>query len=239
MSTEPNKRLLLWSLSAIMPVYNEAELSEGALRALHHYLSAHFVDFEIIVVESGSTDGTDKICDDVARELDFIMVIHEASRNGMGAAMRLGYAQASKDYVFLVTADIPFPLETLNRAAPLLAENDCILSFRDEDERGLLRKLQSVGYVWLIKISLGLRMKSINSAFKLMPTNFVKSLPLESNGWFLDAEVLYWISRRGLRFIEIPVPLIERTAGISKIGLGDWIKTVAELIEFKRRHAKG
>ena len=238
MSDDTDNNLCTEGLSVIMPVYNEAELCEDALNRLHDYLSGHFSNFEIIVVESGSTDGTAEICDRLAPELHNVCVIHEVSRNGMGSAMRLGYAQASKAYVFLATADIPFPLETLSRAVPLLKEYDCVLSFRDEDRRGFLRKLQSTFYVLLIKRSLGLRMKSVNSAFKLMPTDFVKSLHLESSGWFLDAEILYWVSKRRLNFAEIPVPLIDRTAGRSKVGLGDWLGTVRELVKFKRNRSK-
>jgi glycosyltransferase involved in cell wall biosynthesis len=219
-------------LTAVMPVFNEIDLCEDALRRLHNFLTIHFPDFEVIVVESGSTDGTAEVCDRLAQELINVQVIHETSRNGMGSAMRLGYTQASKPFVFLVTADIPFPLETLSRAVPLLNQHDCVLSFRDEDSRGFLRKLQSVVYVWLIKRTLGLRMRSVNSAFKLIPTDFVQSLSLESTGWFLDAEVLYWITQRKLRFAEIPVPLVDRTAGVSKVGLGDWVATVSELVEF-------
>lgn len=222
-------------LTAVMPVYNEIELVEGAVRQLHQFLSGHFDDFEIVVVESGSTDGTAQACDRLERELRNVKVLHEATRNGMGSALRLGYSQASRSHTFLATADIPFPLETLSRAVPLLDRYDCVLSFRDEDRRGMLRKLQSAVYALLVRRSLGLRMKSVNSAFKLIPTQFLRSLPLESRGWFLDAEILYWISRHRLRFAEIPVPLVDRTAGTSKVGLADWMATLSELIAFKRR----
>jgi glycosyltransferase involved in cell wall biosynthesis len=219
-------------LTAIMPVFNEIELCEDALRRVHGFLATHFPDFEVIIVESGSTDGTTEVCDHLAQELSNVRVIHEVLRNGMGAAMRQGYAHARKPYVFLVTADIPFPLETLSCAVPLLNQHDCVLSFRDEDSRGILRKLQSMIYAWLIKRSLGLRTRCVNSAFKLIPTEFLQSLPLYSTGWFLDAELLYWITQRKLTYAEIPVPLINRTAGKSKVGMTDWLRTIRELVCF-------
>ena len=222
-------------LTAVMPVYNEIDLCEVALRRLHKFLTENFPNFEIIVIESGSSDGTAEVLDRLVQELINIQVIHETVRNGMGAAIRLGYARASKPYIFLVTADIPFPLETLSRAVPLLNQHDCVLSFRDEDSRSFLRKFQSVVYVWLIKKALGLRMRSVNSAFKLIPTDFVQSLELVSTAWFLDAEVLYWVTQRKLSFEEIPVPLVDRTAGVSKVGPVDWATTVLELARFKWR----
>ena len=230
-----NHQVSLTGLTAVMPVYNEIELCEVALRRLQNFLKVHFPDFEIIVIESGSTDGTAEVLNRLVQELNNIQVIHETVRNGMGAAIRLGYARASKPYIFLVTADIPFPLETLSRAVPLLNQCDCVLSFRDEDSRSFLRKFQSVMYVWLIKKALGLRMRSVNSAFKLIPTNFVQSLELVSTAWFLDAEVMYWVTQRKLTFEEIPVPLVDRTEGASKVGPFDWATTVLELVRFKWR----
>ena len=237
MSVGVNHQESYTGLTAVMPVYNEIDLCEFALRRLHKFLTDHFPDFEIIVIESGSSDGTAEVVDRLVQELINIQVIHETVRNGMGAAIRLGYARATKPYIFLVTADIPFPLETLIRAVPLLNQHDCVLSFRDEDSRSFLRRFQSLVYVYLIRHSLGLRMKSVNSAFKLIPTNFVQSLDLVSTAWFLDAEILYWISEKGLRYAEIPVPLIERTAGISKVGFAGWAITIGELINFKKKCA--
>lgn len=227
-----------FSVSVVVPIYNEIELAEPSLRTIHAFLKQHVEDFEIVIVESGSTDGTGEICDRMAGELSSTRVFHEGQRNGMGAALRLGYEHAAKQYVWLVTADLPFPLEALNEARPLVANHDCVLSYRVGDKRSLMRLIQSTGYAILIKTMLGLPMKSVNSAFKLLPRRFVLELPLISRGWFIDAELLYWISLKKLRFAEIGVPLIERTAGKSSVTSGDWIKVIKELMAFKKNLKK-
>jgi hypothetical protein len=76
-------------------------------------------------------------------------------------------------------------------------------------------------------------MCTVNSAFKLYRRSVLTAIPLKSNGWFLDAEVLYWVARRGYRFREIPVPLLEREAGASKIGPSDIVWILRELIRFR------
>ena len=76
-------------------------------------------------------------------------------------------------------------------------------------------------------------MRSVNSAFKLFRREFVQSLPLISKGWFLDTELLYWVARKGLRYAEIPVALIDRSAGTSKVTASDWLKTLRELMTFR------
>src|SRR5262249_28419671 len=108
---EERMSALPFSVSVVVPIYNEVELTEPSLRTIHAFMKQHVEDFEIVVVESGSTDATGAICDRVAAELSNTRVFHEGQRNGMGAALRLGYENSTKSYVWLVTVDLPFPLE--------------------------------------------------------------------------------------------------------------------------------
>jgi glycosyltransferase involved in cell wall biosynthesis len=221
------------SISVIVPVYNEIELVDASVRAIDQFLAGQKLVYEIIIIESGSTDSSDIVCDRLAEKLPAVNVIHETQRNGLGSALRLGYAAATKELVWLVTVDIPFPLETLCEALPLMSECDFVLSYRSEDNRGLFRRIQSWGYNTLVKTVLLLPMRTVNSAFKLYRRTVLSSIPLNSNGWFLDAEVLYWVARRGYRFHEIAVPLLEREAGTSKIGAYDIVWILRELIKFR------
>jgi glycosyltransferase involved in cell wall biosynthesis len=221
------------SVSVVVPVYNEIELIQPSIQAIDGFLGGQELDYEIIIIESGSTDGSAAACDRLAEVLPAVAVIHETQRNGLGSALRVGYAAASKDLVWLVTVDIPFPLHALCEALPLIVECDCVLSYRSEDRRGALRRVQSWGYNALVKTVLGLPMRTVNSAFKLYRRSVLMNIPLKSNGWFLDAEVLYWVARHGYRFREIPVPLLEREAGTSKIGLSDIFWILRELIKFR------
>jgi len=222
------------SVSVVVPVYNEIELVEASVRAIDRFLDGQELeDYEIIIIESGSTDGSAAACDRLAKTLPAVAVVHEMQRYGLGSALRKGYAAATMDVVWLVTVDIPFPLHALCEALPLIVECDCVLSYRSEDHRGVLRRIQSWGYNGLVKTVLGLPMRTVNSAFKLYRRSVLTAIPLKSNGWFLDAEVLYWVARRGYRFREIPVPLLQREAGTSKIRLSDIVWILRELIEFR------
>jgi dolichol-phosphate mannosyltransferase len=221
------------TVSVVVPVYNEIELVEASVQAIDGFLDGQELDYKIIIVESGSTDGSAAACDRLAEMLPAVTVIHERQRNGLGSALRQGYAAATMDLVWLVTVDIPFPLHVLFEALPLIADYDCVLSYRSEDHRGVLRRIQSWGYNALVKTVLGLPMRTVNSAFKLYRRSVLTAIPLKSNGWFLDAEVLYWVARRGYRFREIPVPLLQREAGTSKIGPSDIVWILRELIKFR------
>jgi len=218
-----------------MPIYNEIGLLANAVRQVHSHLARNFSDFEILLVESGSNDGSSEICDQLATELSDVRVIHEGARNGFGSALKLGYRSASKGAVCLVTADMPFPLQTLERAVPLLDQYECVLSYRTEDPRAISRRIQSFVYNLLVKTVLGLRVRHVNSAFKLFRTEMIRTLPIETNGWFIDTEVIAAMQQRNVRFTEIPVPLIERSGGQSSITPGTQWTILRELFRYRLR----
>jgi glycosyltransferase involved in cell wall biosynthesis len=232
------------SLSVIIPVYNEIELVERRVRHMDEFMAAHVACHELIIIESGSTDGSDEACDRLARDLPRVRVIHEGARNGYGAAVRLGFAHATKDLLISIPVDLPFPLDVLPEGLKLIDTTDCVLSYRQADDRSLFRRIQSHVYNGLIKMLLELPMRTVNSAFKLYRRRIIEAMPLRSNGWFLDAEILYWIRARKLRFREIPVLIPEREAGVSKVRMLDPFRVMRELFAFRRslrtlREARG
>lgn len=198
-----------YSISVIIPVYNEIKLVRKSLVKIDGFLSKHFSDYEMLVIESGSTDGTDKDCDHMSSRLFNMKVIHEGARKGFGSALRAGYRNASKDLIWLITVDLPFPLESVLKALPLLTDYDCILSYRSSDRRDIKRRLQSLIYCVLVRIFLGVEARNVNSAFKILKRKALRKIKLASNGWFIDAELVYRINKSGISSIEIPVPLVE------------------------------
>jgi len=223
------------SLSVIVPVYNEVELVRPSTAVIDDFCRTHFADYEVLIIESGSTDGTGSVCDDVARERPRVRVIHEGARNGFGSAVRLGYRAATKDLVLLTTFDLPFPLDATLVALPHLASCDYVVSRRASDPRQWPRRVQSWVYNRLVRAALGLRVRHVNSGFKLFPRHLVADMPIESNGWFVDAEVLFRLQRQGLTYAEIPVELVDRSRGRSSIGRLAFVKVLGELVRFAYR----
>ena len=219
-------------MSTIIPVWNELPALQTAVDTTHDFLAEHFEDFEILIVESGSTDGSGAACDRLAERMPRLEVIHEGAANGFGSALRLGYAHSTKDLVWVVSADLPFPLESLLTALPLLSDHDCVLSYRVDDERGWFRRFQSRLYNGLAKSLLGLRVTHVNSTFKVYRRELIQQLPLASDGWLIDTEIVYRLQRSGARLTEIPVPLIDRKAGRSTIGVLTPFLIFRDLVKF-------
>lgn len=220
-----------YSISVIVPVYNEALLLEDSIRVVSAFMDENFIDYEIIIIESGSTDGSDEICDRLAISMPNIQVIHEEKKSGFGSALALGYSHAIKDLIWLVVVDLPFPLEAIHAAMPLLETHDCVFSYRDRDDRGLIKRLRSFIYNTLVKMILKVKVKHINSAFRIFKREVIQGIPLISTGWTLDAEVLYEITRRNIRYAQIPVSLQDRTIGKTTVTFWDPFKMIYELIK--------
>jgi glycosyltransferase involved in cell wall biosynthesis len=221
------------SFTVLVPVYNEAQLVMTSLGRIDEFMSSSSTDYEVLVIESGSTDGSAALCDEAAATWPRVRVIHEARRTGYGSALRLGFSNATGTFVWVVTLDMPFPLESLLTALPLLDSHDAVLSYRSRDPRGFGRKVQSAVYNLLLRVLLGLRARHANSAFKVLRLSTVRAMPLVSAGWFIDAELLYRLQERGARCAFIGVPLIDRSAGSSTVRFGTWIGVLRELVRFR------
>jgi dolichol-phosphate mannosyltransferase len=228
------------SITIVVPVYNEAALVADSSEKIVSFFREKFAGLEVILVESGSTDGTGALCDEVAERYPEVRVIHEGARNGFGSAVKLGFAAATRDLVAMVTFDLPFPLESIAEAATLVDRYDCVLSYRSVDGRkSQFRKLQSWVFDTSLRKALGLRTRHLNSALKVYRREIIQSLPLTSKGWLIDTEIVYWLEKRSVRCTQIPVPLVERTVGKSSTGLMAPIQILREAWRFKRAQRDG
>lgn len=220
------------SLSVILPLYNEIEILEPNLLRIDGFLAQHFDDYEILIVESGSTDGSGEACDRLAERLPRVKIIHEGARNGIGAATYLGFQNATKDLAWRYAIDLPCALEAILEAVPLFAKYDCVLSYRSYDDRAIYRRFQSAVFNGLAKRVLGIKVRHVNSAFKVFRTPHVQAMPLTSRTGFVDTELLYWTFRRQLTWVELPVALTDRTGGKSSVTLWEpviWLRELARL----------
>lgn len=217
----------------ILPLYNEIEILEPNLVQIDDFLSRHFDDYEILIVESGSTDGSAEACDRLSARLERVKVIHEGARNGIGSATRIGYQRATKDLAWRYAIDLPCPLEAILEALPLFEDHDCVVSFRSHDDRTRYRRFQSAVFNGLAKIVLGIRVRHVNSSFKVFKTPLIQAMPMRSSTGFIDAEMMFWTFQHRLSWVEIPVPLTERTGGRSSITMLEPVVWLRELLRLR------
>jgi len=208
------------SVSVVFPMYNEEAYVARAVSAAREVLEAHFPDWEIVIVDDASTDGTAVLADSLAAADSRVRVIHNPVNRKLGGALRAGYDAARKDLVFYTDADLPIDLRELPRAARLLEyqQADVVAAYRfDRTSEGLLRALYTFCYNHLVRTLFGLRVRDVNFAFKLFRRSILQKFTLVSEGSFIDAEFLLRARKAGCPIIQIGLDYFPRTRGASTL----------------------
>jgi glycosyltransferase involved in cell wall biosynthesis len=201
-------------------MYNEEAYARRAVSAVRAVLMAELPDWEIVIVDDASTDGTPALVDALAREDPRVRVVRNPVNRRLGGALRAGYAAATKDLVFYTDADLPVDLHQLPRAVRLLEyqEADIVAGYRlDRTSEGLVRALYTFCYNHLIRTLFGLRVRDVNFAFKLFRRSVLEKFPLTSEGSFIDAEFLLRARKAGCVIIQIGLDYFPRTRGTSTL----------------------
>ena len=201
-------------------MHNEEAYARRAVSAARAVLVAEGADWEIVVVDDASTDGTPALVDALAREDPRVRVVHNPVNLRLGGALRAGYAAATKDLIFYTDADLPVDFDQLPRAVRLLEyqEADIVAAYRfDRTSEGLVRALYTFCYNHLIRVLFGLRVRDVNFAFKLFRRSILEKFSLTSEGSFIDAELLLRARKAGCVIIQIGLDYFPRTRGTSTL----------------------
>lgn len=208
-------------VSIVIPAYNEVESLEGAVAEAGAALEA-VGDWEIVVVDDGSTDGTTALARALEGERGGGRVraaVHPENR-GKGAALRTGVAASRAPVVGFTDADRPFDMEALARAYRRLVETDAdlVAGFRTNRERySLRRRVYSGTYNRLVRAILGVPLDDVGFALKVMRRETFEAARLQSDGGFADVELIARAYRAGARIERVGVAFTPREHGVSKM----------------------
>jgi glycosyltransferase involved in cell wall biosynthesis len=226
-------------LSLVVPFWNEEEavatmlgVARGALDDL--VARGELGSYEIVCVDDASTDITGKLLDELASDDARIKVVHHERNRGLGGAVRSGLGAASGDLVLYTDADLPFDLGELGRLLHIVRtyQTDVLSGYRlDRRNEGFRRTLYSGIYNVFIRLSLGLRVRDVNFACKVLRRSVVDAVELESEGSFIDAELLARADRMGFRIVQVGLDYFPRSRGVST--LSSWSTIVAILREWR------
>jgi len=203
----------LISITVFFPCYNErdnvARVTERALGVLERIGA----DYEIIIVDDGSSDGTGQVADELAGGHDAVRVIHHDRNRGYGAALQSGFNAAAKELVFYTDGDGQFDIGEMPPLLELMADYDIVSCYRMNRRDNLVRKM--TGWLWtrLTGLVFGLHVRDIDCAFKLYKRAIFDTIRMESTGALIDTEILARAARKGFRMTQRGVHHYRRTAG--------------------------
>lgn len=231
-------------LSFVFPAWNEEEMLShtviAATEAGTHLVDGGEIDdYEIVLVDDGSTDRTAVIIGELAAADDHVVGVHHEKNRGLGAAIRSGFSAATGDIVCYTDTDLPFDLLLLSKAFRLLRiyDADIVSMYRfDRTAEGPKRYWFSHLYNWLVRYTLDVKLRDVNFAGKLIRRDVLEHVDLRSEGSFLDVELISQAQRLGYGIIQFGVDYFPRTRGDSTLAApGVIVKILTELRNERQR----
>ena len=205
-------------ISIVIPVYNEQEGLNNTIRQMEELLESTDFDFDIIIVNDGSTDGSNKILEGVNNPL--IKIIHHDINRGYGAALKTGMAKASASYVCITDADGTYPNLEFKKLANYIKDGySMIVGARTGDvvQIPLLRRLPKWMLNKLANHLTGMKIPDINSGLRIMKKEdvekFIKILP---DGFSFTTTITLAMLTNNMQVCFLPINYYHRK-GNSKI----------------------
>jgi len=212
---ERESRIESFSISIFFPCFNEQENVASIVEKALKLLEKLNAEFEVIIVDDGSTDGTGRLADEIARQYSRVKVVHHHTNLGYGAALQSGFKTASKKLVFYTDGDGQFDINELPPLLPLMKQYDIVSCYRLNRQEGLIRKINGWCWTKLVCWLFGMKIRDIDCAFKLYKREIFDNIKMSSTGAMIDAEILAQASRKGYTITQKGVHHYPRAAGSS------------------------
>src|ERR1051325_3828977 len=204
-------------LSVFFPAYNDSGTIASMVIRTVQTASKLTPDFEIIVVDDGSADGTADIADELARTYPQVRAVHHPINRDYGAALQTGFRSATKELIFYTDGDaqydpaeLPLLWEKMTASADLV--NGYKISRSDPFHRVVIGRL----YHYIVSVLFGLRLRDVDCDFRLMRRSIFEKINLEKTSGIICVEMMKKIQDAGFGIVEVPVHHFHRTHGRSQ-----------------------
>jgi glycosyltransferase involved in cell wall biosynthesis len=220
-------------LSILMPVYNERERVE---RAISNVLATELPsEFELIVVDDGSTDGSQEIIREAVQD-GRVRAFEHTENRGKGAAIKTALEHANGDFAAIFDADLEYEPSDLARLMPPLLDgraNACfgVRAFDGYTSHSFLYVMGNKGVTLAANLLFNVYLRDIMTCHKMIRTELFRSLPLREVGFAIEPEIAARLVQRGERIFEVPVQYHARTtAEGKKLTARDGFRVLATLL---------
>ncbi len=204
------------TISVLIPALNEEDNIEPTVNEVLSAVNERFSSYEILILNDGSTDNTGTIADKLAANDQNIKVIHHKINMGLGYNYKNGVQLAKNDYVVLIPGDNQIPKIYMTKMFDLIGKADIIIPYMENLwVRSLPRRFISWCFTMLMNLLFGLNLNYYNGTV-VHKKALVEPIPRYSNGFAYQAELLTKLVKSGHSYIEVAVPIRERSHGFSK-----------------------
>jgi glycosyltransferase involved in cell wall biosynthesis len=205
------------SLSIFFPAYNDGgTIASMVIRAVK--TAAELTpDFEVIIVDDGSADGTAGIADELARTYPQVRAVHHPTNRDYGAALQTGFRSATKDLIFYTDGDAQYdPTELAVLWASMGPDTDLVNGYKISRADPLHRIVIGRIYHYIVSMLFGLRLRDVDCDFRLMRHAIFGRIDLRKTSGIICVEMMKKIQDHGFRIVEVPVHHFHRSYGQSQ-----------------------
>lgn len=220
------------SISVIVPAYNEEKMIAINLQKIYKELDENFSDFEIVVVNDGSFDGTKEEIIKTLENFDNIFLVDYSPNRGKGGAIREGvnYVSEKRDFIAFLDADLDIGPEHVTSGMKIILETDADVVIGSKMHKNsrvdypILRRIASYCYYLLIYFLFHMKIKDTQTGVKIFKANLLKSIinRVRTSGFAFDIEILVILNQMGNKIVEMPVVIkFSRDKGFERIKIKD------------------
>jgi glycosyltransferase involved in cell wall biosynthesis len=236
----------LSSVSAFFPCYNDARTIPQLVRTVEASLKRITDDYEIIVVDDGSSDHSRETVRGLMAEVPGLRLVEHKTNRGYGGALKSGFESALKDYVFYTDGDGQYdPAELEVLAAHMRPGVDVVNGYKLSRQDPWYRQLIGGAYQRLTRVLFSLPIRDVDCDFRLLRRSVFERMTLESSNGSICIELVRKLRDSGCRMVEVPVHHYARAYGTSQFfkpkriaralaGLARWYVRLVLLREQKR-----
>ncbi|MFH1745266.1 MAG: dolichyl-phosphate beta-glucosyltransferase, partial [bacterium] len=230
-------------LSVIVPVYNEEKNLANSIHEFTEFLRTKKYTWEIIIVNDGSTDNTEKIVEDLKRSIPNLRFINNKTNRGKGAAVRQGFLEGRGDFRLFLDADNATTIDHVDKIWPML-ENGCAVVMgsrnkkdapgaRQEIKQNILKRFLGITGNKIIQTATIRGIRDTQCGFKAFTADTInKIMPkAEINRWAFDVEFLTIAKKLNLKIGVIPV--VWKNSSESRVSILGYFFTLWEVVKIK------
>lgn len=204
------------SLSIVVVAYNELDNLGTVWSEILAEVERIRRPCEIIIVDDGSTDGMEKLADELVRNVDHARVIHHEGNQGIGQVFSTGFREARNDLVIFLPADGQYPADIISDFLPHMDDHDLVMGYVPKRTSPRMAKILSGAERLLLNVLFG-RLPRFQGVYMLR-RSILRLFPLTSRGrgWIIQMELIIRAKRAGCRLTSVPTHMRPRLSGESK-----------------------
>jgi len=210
----------LKTLSVFFPAYNEEDnIVATVSKAIAVLKSLKLANWEVIVVDDGSTDNTAAAVQELADKNPKIRLIRHRRNRGYGAAIKTGFSSAKFDWIAFTDSDGQFDFREINKFLDHVPDYQVIAGYRKKRSDSKFRRMMAFLLRIWDKVLFGLNLKDVDCGFKLIKKSVIdKVFPLVTESAITETEMMAKIHRAGFPIKQVGVAHHSRTEGVQTGG---------------------